>query len=509
MKRPFPFYPLLLGIFPIIALFSANLSLMPIGDLWRPLGYGLAVSAVVWLLCMAVLRNFERGSVLATIVFLAFWTYQRGIKLVSPDWQWAYTGVFAVGFGALAIWVVRHRFAPTAFLNRLALFLTVICCGQIGWHWYRWSAPPAEVAKTVQAVKGATRPPDIFYIILDGYGRSDQLRRNFDFDNSGFIEELKSLGFYVPDRNHSNYCQTALSLASALNYDYLSTLLPNEGPDSEDRDSLNELVNDSRLARELRSKGYTNIAVMTGFPAFEFPHADLRLTGPRSMTLFESTLIDTTPIPVDSMPIMPASKTRSLQLLAAFQDLHDLAKPTASPRFIFAHILAPHPPFVFTENGELRPKEGAWGFWDGSDFMQYVGTPEDYRKGYVGQAKYVSKRIAEVLKQIVSVSGQPPIVVIQGDHGSKLHLDQSSYEKTDVEECMSNFAALYVPPAVREKLYPEITPVNFFRLILSDVFKENLPPLPDRSYYSPFGKPYQFTEVTDKVKGPPWTKSSE
>jgi len=507
VKRPWPYYPPLLGIFPILALFSANLALMPIGDLWRPLGIGLLAAVVVWLLSAAVMRNFEKGSMLAGMAFLAFWTYQRGAALVPNAYVRVYLAAFALLFMGLTYWVVK-RFAPTAFLNRLSLFLVVLCCGQIGWHWYRWSSP-SDDGKAGVAATGANRPPDIFYIILDGYGRSDQLLRNLDFDNSDFISQLKSLGFYVPDRNHSNYCQTALSLASSLNFDYLSNLLPQEGPQSEDRDSLNNLVNDSRLARLLRGKGYTNIAIMTGFPAFEFPHADLRLTGPRSMTLFESTLLDTTPIPPDAIPIETQTSQRRHVLLSAFSDLDDLAKPTSSPRFIFAHILAPHPPFVFTEDGGVLPRKGPFGYWDGSDYMQNVSTPSNYRSGYTSQAKYISKRVLEVVRHIVSASSRPPIVIVQGDHGSKLHLDQEMLAKTDVNECLSNLAALYVPDSIRAKLYPEITPVNFFRIILSDLFHENLPTYPDRSYYSPFPKPYQLTEVTDKVKGPPWRKDSE
>ena len=29
--------------------------------------------------------------------------------------------------------------------------------------------------------------PDIYYIILDGYARSDVMKSLFDFDNSGFL----------------------------------------------------------------------------------------------------------------------------------------------------------------------------------------------------------------------------------------------------------------------------------------------------------------------------------
>jgi hypothetical protein len=42
-----------------------------------------------------------------------------------------------------------------------------------------------------------TSAPDIYYIIVDGYGRPDVLARLFDADVSGFVRELEARGFYV------------------------------------------------------------------------------------------------------------------------------------------------------------------------------------------------------------------------------------------------------------------------------------------------------------------------
>lgn len=41
--------------------------------------------------------------------------------------------------------------------------------------------------------------------------------------------------------------------------------------------------------------------------------------------------------------------------------------------------------------------------------------------------------------------------------------------------------------------------MNSFRLVLSELFGEDLPLRPDRSYYSNLPHPYDFTDVTEKV----------
>src|SRR5690606_38291408 len=72
------------------------------------------------------------------------------------------------------------------------------------------------------------RLPDIYYIILDGYPRSDTLMEYFDYDNNEFDGFLESNGFVVFDDSYTNYSQTALAIPSILNMSYIKDL-PEEG----------------------------------------------------------------------------------------------------------------------------------------------------------------------------------------------------------------------------------------------------------------------------------------
>jgi hypothetical protein len=70
--------------------------------------------------------------------------------------------------------------------------------------------------QTVYAELPLGYAPDIYYIILDAYGRADTLQSLFDYDNSEFLDFLEAKGFYVADCAQSNYSQTILSLSSSL-----------------------------------------------------------------------------------------------------------------------------------------------------------------------------------------------------------------------------------------------------------------------------------------------------
>ena len=64
---------------------------------------------------------------------------------------------------------------------------------------------------------------------------------------------------------------------------------------------------------------------------------------------------------------------------------------------------------------------------------------------------------------------------------------------------MSILNAYYFSDQKYDKLYPEITPVNTFRVIFDQYFGADLPLLEDKNYFSLWNTPYEFIEVTDKV----------
>jgi len=132
--------------------------------------------------------------------------------------------------------------------------------------------------------------------------------------------------------------------------------------------------------------------------------------------------------------------------------------------------------------------------------MEFGGTPALYKSGYAAQATYLSKLMLDAVDKILKNSKTPPIIILQGDHGSKVELNQQLLEKTNVNECFPNLNAYFVPPSVRKNLYEGITPVNSFRMIFNGLFDDKFPKLPDKSYYSGWLTPFDFIDVTNRIK---------
>ena len=127
-----------------------------------------------------------------------------------------------------------------------------------------------------------------------------------------------------------------------------------------------------------------------------------------------------------------------------------------------------------------------------------MGTRQEYIQGYRNQVLFTSIRIRQTIEQILQNSPQPPII-IQGDHGSGLNLDQHNLAKTDVQDRFSNLIAIYMPGMNSKMLYPDISSVNTFRVIFDNYFGTKYKLLDDRSYYATLDHPYKLVDVTDRL----------
>jgi hypothetical protein len=161
--------------------------------------------------------------------------------------------------------------------------------------------------------------------------------------------------------------------------------------------------------------------------------------------------------------------------LFALDQLDDLAH-AGGPKFVYMHIITPHPPFVFGPHGEyLDPFEFVF---DESGY-----TEDTYSTGYVDQVAFISDEISRSVQKLMDESPEPPIIIIQGDHGPW---------KQEGENRVSILNAYYLP-GHNESLYPAITPVNTFRIVLNEYFNADYPLLDDVSYASPYANIHDFS----------------
>lgn len=508
--------PFLLGLLPILYVFYGNIGKVAASELLTPIAIAWILLGLLLFLVNLILRSWHKSAVFGSVFTLLFISYQPLSKtLIAHKFFNSTTSChyfltfFSLGIAiALLVLLKRSKDSSTpisAFLTRfsgIALFIMLL---NIGLHNNSTVAPnnvsPATTSKLV-ASKFPVPAHDIFFILLDGYGRSDIFKEIYNFDNSEFISQLEQLGFYVAKQSHSNYCQTLLSLGSNLNMRYLSEIPNVIDRRSRDRSIIQKWVTDSQVVSFLKGLGYTFVSFSSGYSGTRMQQVDYEISSVYSISEFQNTLLRFTPIP-DLLGALPFRTLRYWQYAAHRNRINfqfdNLPKATEypSPKFVFAHIMAPHPPFVFDKDGIAINYDLEFNFSDGVPLSNRIGL-DTYHKNYAAEARYVTKRILAAIKEIRAKSPQA-IIIVQGDHGPGSYLDWNNLKVSNVKERFSILNAMYVPEEVKSHLYPTISPVNTFRAILKFHFGVDLELLKDESFFSSFKNPYRFTRVTKRL----------
>lgn len=334
--------------------------------------------------------------------------------------------------------------------------------------------------------------PDIYYIVLDGYGRADVLRDVYRFDNGGFLRDLERRGFRVAARARSNYQQTYPSLASSLNLTYLDRLATVQPPS---RRVMQYLIEHAALVESLKTAGYRVVVFPTHYAATATaPLADV-MGDNHAVAPWVPPLVAQTPLwllpPVRRVQHEQHRRT-VIETLERLPELSDVPRP----RFVFAHVLSPHPPFVL--GADPTPAQ-PYMINDGSHFP---GSRADYLTGYASQVRRLNPLLQRMLDRLLVPTRPAPVVILQGDHGPGSTLDWSSFDSTDHRERSGILAAYLVPDAVKARLYDEVTPVNAWRIILRGALGADYDTLPDASYYAPWTQPFEFQQAPDESAAP-------
>jgi len=525
LRRVWPLHPLAFALFPLLSLYAANRTEVPWSDLIRPFLVIVGAALVLWAVFRAVAREKQRAAVLlSAFLFLFFFYGSLGFvepsvteilvllaptrtDAVSPHlyliplWVMAAGAVFAVCLRS------RRDFSLlTRILNAAGLVLVALPLLPLAAHANRHPAGRTLPARTVPApAKPHSTLPDIYYIVLDAYGRQDALREFFGCDNEPFLRALEKRGFFVARRARPNYAQTVQSLASSLNMTYLDNVGRAQGKESSDFAPLSQMVDKNAVAAFLRARGYRFVAITNDYSPTIVSSADVVLgSGPAPamrLTPFEGLLLDKTPLAAFPRAQRSLYDQHRDGVRAAFAHLSD-APALPGPKFVYAHFLAPHPPFVFGPNGEPVTPNRPFTLGDASDFTRNAfATRQQYRGGYVAQLQYVNRSVLSALDAVFARSSRPPIVLVQGDHGSRMLTDWQSLEKTNPREVFANLSAFFLPDGkAAHVFYQDISPVNSFRLLFNHQFGARFARLPDRSFYATMQKPYQFTDVTDQTQ---------
>jgi hypothetical protein len=346
----------------------------------------------------------------------------------------------------------------------------------------------------------ATRVPerDIYLIVLDRYGSHWSIEHRFGIPGDALPEWLSDQGFQVYPGARANYRATDFSLASMLSMRMLDEYSVTPGRGSGDRTYARSRLERPDVAAFLRDNGYTYYQLGSWYgPTQTNELADVTLTWNED-TEFESVLRESTILPAVDRFLGRSEgegdEYRDDARAAIHFQFRQLQRLPSIPgrKFVFAHILLPHPPYVFDANGDMVVKATA----------ETVPEPDLFRE----QLAYTDSQVRATVEELLAgPDDQDPIVVVMGDEGPFLcrNVDCVDDSARRLGIRFGALGAYYLPEQPAGFFSDDHSHVNTFRGILSAYFGADLPPLPDRSYDWPDNdRIYDFVDVTDRLPLP-------
>ena len=454
----------------------------------------------------------------------------------SPLISLVYASILLYVALGVGLWVshlsIRRGWKIADLTNGLSVLVSVVFLLQLFptvktliSEWPQFSYRPVELSE--HATGNVIAKPDIYYIVLDRYANQKVLSEQYGFDNSAFIEYLRSEGFSVDPNAHQNYPYTAMSIASTLNANDQTDLVQKFASASKQTiQPYYDAVRYAAVPKKLKSLGYTYTVLGNWYETSnQAPLANTLYQEEGKLVILNHTFILNN---FAKDELVDSAYWRFVQLgwkigrfevlgysgqvgqdTIAYQinTLHDLAAKPPGNRFIYAHILAPHEPYYYNADGSLNANSDT----------NNVGEP--LQQKYLNQLQFINGQIKSVISEINQTSKGQSVIILQSDEGpyptdlngvssipSESELAKGSmldWSTSDLQLKYDNLAAYHIPLASPEQIAQGGDNENVFRVVFNSYFGGTLPLLP-RCYYGYVNgrsNPFKYTDITERLTG--------
>lgn len=526
VKKKYPYVsPFLIALYTVLFLYSQNQPEYRLQVLIVPVVISLIFALAIFVISKFALKNWGKAAIVSSVFIFISLSYGRflneendfsfplgGITISSPVLVFF---ILLIAFSVFVYAMIRTK-RNVLPLNKAFVVVSLIL---LLFPLYNIVSYEVKTKRMLRAEKKVEKlpykpvsfngeRPDIYYIILDRYDGARSLKEQLNYDNSSFLDFLSKKGFYVPKNSTTNYPKTFLSFGASLNMEYMDLLTDQtNGGASSDQSIVTPLIRNNKIVEYLKNRGYKYVQVGSWWqPTTTNPNADISFYPPKKgypyADEFTTGFLNTTiaaPIfqimfhdPMD-VSVDPQNNIHRSAAIYEFNAMKEVPR-IPGPKFVFAHILLPHDPFVFDK--------------DCNPITEKQVAEKTHQKNYVEQLKCANKKTEEMISTILSTSKTPPVIILQADEGtfpmnSPLPPKQGWGTASDqaLREKFPILNSYYFPGKDTSMLYDTITPVNSFRVLFNTYFGENFPLLPDRNYvFQDEENYYKFKDVTDIVK---------
>ena len=473
---------MLTSLYPCIFIFAQNAGEAKLGDTRLFACIFLLTALAMLLVTGMIFRNMSRAAFmtcLGMLVVINFTMVSQAIKGKLP-WLRDRYQLLLIGLLFLLILILMLKKKPnmTAGCGIIALTFGALCfiSGIIAAPKLisgATQAPPPDAPEEIRSAHFSGEKRDVYYLLFDEYGGTENLETYFGFDNSAFYDALKERGFSVSETSrNTESCWTEDIVPNLMNLDYV--------------------VNDDMTARARRTylenpvlvqlfwqNGY-QVNLINHWRYLRFPAKELtrgQHEDTVSSYLLEHSLFQQIPPLRDRINLKIFMNYRDNYVGPvenAVEALEGCADQVDGPTLTVSYIQSPHAPFVFHKDGSIQSDKSKYWYWKEPQL-------------YTDQLQYIN---SVILKTIDSIQSKDPdaVILLLSDHGARVPLHMVEQfggpwfdAKKETPVMQNALVSAYIPG---QQLNLEgQTGINATRMVLNGAFGLNLSMVPPAEGY--------------------------
>ena len=397
--------PIMVGCFVVLSMFSSNAHRLGWDQLPASLAIGAITGLFTWVVFYLIPLTRPASAVVSGVITLMLLTWMVYPYLIIPEMIIVSTMIVFYDIKP------SHNKAVASITYGIVAVAILITLGQTAYTKITY-ASDEEIPSTV--VKMETTP-DIYFIVPDRFTSPSAMVES-GLNPNHFVAELEARGFYVrtdamSEDNISPSGNAPIPTTRTLRF--LASVL-NMGIEIDMDIPYNRASNQVKyhmVGKILKENGYTYHHIGHWWRETLFnPSADHNYIykGYSMIDYFSSNelamaVIDRSVLrDANASSLIPfellsrVNRERHMYQLATFQEI---AKNGEYPKFVFAHIALPHPPYIWMKDGSVR--------------TQTMGA----MKAYLEQLQFTQ---GYLLRMIDAVEEADSIIIIQSDEGIAL-----------------------------------------------------------------------------------------
>ncbi len=471
--------PLLFGLYPSLYFYTKNANMVKIASYWRVLGVYFLLILAVYLVSLVIHKfNAIKAANGAAIFLLFFNIYGMLFTELSNANLFRVEHLtmlplflFLAGY---SVWFLnRFKTKKAATIWRWitlvsVLLITITILKLIPIEVKKAQTQRAAAREQIATVSAAgNNYPDIYYLLFDEFSGFEAMRAYFNnTEVDGFKAFLEDTGFFVGEEVYGSSNHTVHQMAVRLNY--------NEYPYIHgDQPIWHEALANASGIAYLDAKGYSTMV----FEEISMLHPTLPNIKADYLFHYNHNSSEDLGTLFDEYGVLVADTTMAYAFERQYKvdNPHDLMHrdflyfvkarlpnldDVPGPRFVYAHLMIPHQPFMFDRNGALI---------DSAFFRSW----NSYEGQYIYTMKYIEELVTDILKN--ADPANPPVIILQSDHGARIRKNNEELPGFPQDMLRNILFAVYLPGYDISTIPQDVNPINTLPIVFNHYFGEDIP----------------------------------